>query len=358
MTRSQAVLELLKDVKSGKISSIEKLNKAKNAVSKKYSLDNVPSSVEIILKATKREKEKFKHVLNKKPTRSLSGVNVIAIMTKPYDCVGKCIYCPTSLVPGVKTPKSYTGKEPSTMRGIMFNFNPYKIVENRLQQFRDTNNESSKLELILQGGTFTELSFAHQKYFVKRCYDGVLKKTTRSLNEAKKLCEKSPKRVVGLTIETRPDWCMKPEINRMLKLGTTRVELGVQIPDDYVYKKINRGHTVKDVTISTQLLKDSCFKICYHLMPGLLGSDYKNDIEKFKKIFSQNEFKPDMLKIYPTLVIEKTPLHSLWKKGLFEPMTTDKAAQLIAEFKKFVPKYVRIMRIQRDIPSNMVYLKI
>lgn len=354
MSRSHAIFDLLEGVSSGKIDSLKKLGREKNRVAKKYALSDVVSSVELISSATKEQREKFNFVLNRKPTRGLSGVNVVAVMTKPYDCIGKCIYCPVSLVPGKKTPKSYTGREPSTMRGLMFNFNPYKIVENRLKQYEDTNNASSKIELVLQGGTFPELPYYHQKYFVKRCFDAILGKTTSSLGKAKALCEKSSKRVVGLTIETRPDWCGKKEINRMLALGATRTELGVQVPDDNVYRLINRGHTVQDVVDSTQLLKDSCFKVGYHLMPGLYGSSYENDFEKFKQVFSKNEFKPDMIKIYPTLVIEKTVLHSLWKKGFFSPMQTQKAAKLIAELKKFVPKYVRIMRIQRDIPSTVV----
>ena len=354
MSFGGAVAELLEGVRSGQIKSRAELGRAKNRAAKKFSLSGVPSTVQIISAATKEEREKFKGILNKKPTRGLSGVNVVAVMTKPYDCVGKCIYCPVSLVPGKKTPKSYTGREPSTMRGLMFNFNPYKIVENRLEQYRLTNNESSKLELILQGGTFPALPFSHQKYFVKRCFDAVLGKKTPSLGEAKRLCETSGRRVVGLTIETRPDWCRKKEINRMLSLGVTRVELGVQVPDDRVYGLINRGHSVSDVVSSTSLLKDSCFKVCYHLMPGLYGSSFENDLKNFKRVFSESEFKPDMIKIYPTLVIEKTVLHSLWQKGLYSPMPVPDAVRLIVELKKFVPEFVRIMRVQRDIPSTVI----
>ncbi|MBI2598045.1 MAG: tRNA uridine(34) 5-carboxymethylaminomethyl modification radical SAM/GNAT enzyme Elp3, partial [Candidatus Diapherotrites archaeon] len=354
MSRALAIQELLEKIVDGKIRTAQELNREKNLVAKKYSLQTVPSSVEIISNSPPLERQKFRSILTKKPTRSMSGVNVVAVMTKPYGCVGKCIYCPVSLVPGKKTPKSYTGLEPSTMRGLMFNFNPYKIVENRLTQYSETNNEGSKIDLILQGGTFTALPYWHQKYFVKRCYDAVLGKTTPSLSDAKKLCEKSEKRVVGLTVETRPDWCGKKQINRMLSLGATRVEIGVQIPDDNVYRLINRGHLVSDVVSSTQLLKDSCFKICYHLMPGLYGSTFENDLEKFREIFSNPSFRPDMIKIYPALVIDKTVLHSLWKKGFFSPMSTEQAAKLVAKLKKFVPRYVRIMRVQRDIPSTVI----
>ena len=349
-----ALQEILEEVKAGKAKDHLQLNSLKHKIAGKFRLSKMPSTAQLIQIASPKEKKDFQRVLSRKPTRILSGVTVIAIMTKPFDCVGKCIYCPSSLVEGKKTPKSYTGLEPSTMRGLMFNFNPYKIVENRLQQYNEVNIYSPKLELILQGGTFTALPYPHQKYFVKRCYDAVLKQNTNSLEEAKLLCEHSEKRVVGLTIETRPDWCGKKEINRMLNLGATRVELGVQNPDDRTYKMNVRGHTVKDVVTATQLLKDSCFKIAYHLMPGMYGSSYEADLENFKKIFSQQEFMPDMIKLYPCLVMPKTPLYELWKQGKFEPLSTEKAAGMIAELKKFVPRHVRIMRIQRDIPTTVI----
>jgi len=323
------------DIKAGKVTNQLQLNRAKHRVAGKFSLRKMPSNSELIQIASPSEKKKFQGVLSRKPTRMLSGVTVVAIMTKPYDCVGKCIYCPSSLVEGRKTPKSYTGLEPSTMRGLMFNFNPYDIVRNRLQQYHDINSYSPKLELILQGGTFTALPLSHQRYFVKRCYDAVLGTTTGGLTEAKLLCESSHNRVVGLTIETRPDWCGKKEINRMLNFGTTRVELGVQNPDDETYRLNVRGHTVKDVADATQLLKDSCFKVAYHLMPGMYGSNPEKDLENFRKIFSEQEFMPDMIKIYPCLVMPGTPLYKLWQQGRFEPLATESAADLIAELKRY-----------------------
>jgi elongator complex protein 3 len=236
----------------------------------------------------------------------------------------------------------------------MFNYNPYKVVENRLQQYEQINKPASKIELIFQGGTFPAESFSHQKYFVKRCFDAVIGKTSKSFSQAKRLAESSKKRIVGITFETRPDECSKLQINRMLSLGGTRVELGVQIPSDFVYKKIVRGHSVKDVVGATQRLKDSGFKVCYHLMPGLPGSSFDHDLEKLSEVFSNPDFSPDMVKIYPCLVIDKTPLHSLWKSGKFSPMNTEQASELISELKRVIPKWVRIMRIQRDIPADVI----
>jgi elongator complex protein 3 len=309
--------ELLQRVRSGNISSSKQLLAAKLDVAKKFSLSEMPSNSDLVSIASDKEKVFFKDLLSIKPTRSLSGVSVVAVMTPPNGCVGRCVYCPVSLVDD-KTPKSYTGKEPSTMRSIMFNYNPYKVVENRLQQYEQINKPASKIELIFQGGTFPAESFSHQKYFVKRCFDAVIGKTSKSFSQAKRLAESSKKRIVGITFETRPDECSKLQINRMLSLGGTRVELGVQIPSDFVYKKIVRGHSVKDVVGATQRLKDSGFKVCYHLMPGLPGSSFDHDLEKLSEVFSNPDFSPDMVKIYPCLVIDKTPLHSLWKQGSLE----------------------------------------
>ncbi|MDO8634052.1 MAG: tRNA uridine(34) 5-carboxymethylaminomethyl modification radical SAM/GNAT enzyme Elp3 [archaeon] len=352
--KQSAASVILEEIRSGKLSTQSELNSFRLKVSRDFSLSSLPSNAEIISLASSADRKKFRGLLSIKPTRRSSGVTVVAVMTKPAGCVGKCIFCPSSLVPGKKTPKSYTGREPSTMRSMMFNYNPYLVVQNRLEQYIAANNFSPKIELILQGGTFTAEPWHRQKYFVKRCYDAVLGFTAKNFLEAKKLLESSSRRVVGLTIETRPDWCMEKEINRMLFLGATRVELGVQVLDDGVYKKNVRGHLVKDVVKSTCLLRDSAFKVCYHLMPGLYGSTPEIDLDSFRQVFSGPDFRPDMVKIYPCLVIKGTPLYRLWAQGKFEPLCTEEAADMIVELKKAIPPYVRIMRIQRDIPSTLV----
>lgn len=351
----QAVLEeILSRVRMGEAKSIGELNKIKLDVSRRFRLPSMPKNSEIIAVASENDRQQFRHVLTRKPARSMSGVTVVAVMTKPMGCVGKCIYCPESLVPGKKTPKSYTGLEPSTMRSMMFNFDPFRVIRNRLQQYCEINKEAQKIELVLQGGTFCALPYAHQKYFIKRCFEGILNQKTATLANAKTLAEKSVTRVVGITIETRPDWCRKKDINRMLGFGTTRVELGVQHADDEIYLKTARGHTVQDVVEATQLLKDSCLKVLYHVMPGLPGSNPGKDLKNFRMLFEKQEFKPDMVKIYPCLVIPNTPLYNLWKQGKFAPYSSEEAARLIAEMKQFVPRHVRIMRIQRDIPSQLI----
>lgn len=173
------------------------------------------------------------------------------------------------------------------------------------------------------------------------------------LEDVQKLNESSAIRCVGMTFETRPDYCKIEDVNRMLTMGVTRVELGVQTTYDFVYRKIKRGHTVADVIDSTRILKDSGIKVGMHLMPGLL-SNPEMDMRIFKRIFNDDNFKPDMLKIYPALVTKGSELYKLWIEGKYQPYTTEEAVDLIVKIKKILPKWVRTMRIQRDIPSNLI----
>jgi len=344
--------EIIQLVDSGKISSREELALQKIRLCKKHGLASMPSNPEILLFAKKKSK-KLLSLLKIKPMRTLSGVAVCAIMTKPHECPGNCIYCPSSLA-GSPTPKSYTGKEPAAMRALMHNFSPSAQVKNRLQQLEEAGHKVNKLELIVMGGTFFSQPLPFQKKFMISALNAISSSRAKTLEGAKKAAETSRVRVVGITFETRPDFAGKKEISRMLDFGGTRCELGVQNPSNEIYNRINRGHSVEEVVSATQLLKDSCFKVSYHLMPGLPGSSPKQDLEMFKEIFSNPQFKPDMLKIYPTLVIEGTRLFKQWKQGKYKPLSSKKAAELVAKMKKFVPRWVRIMRVQRDIPSPLI----
>ncbi len=302
----------------------------------------------------KRGLFQFKNLLRIKNVRSLSGVNVIAVMTHPFPCPKDkpCIYCPggPSSVFG-DVPQSYTGKEPAAMRAIQNEFNPYMQVKQRIKQLSSIGHTVSKVELIIMGGTFPAMSRNYQRGFVKKCLDALNNKIGRTLEETKRLAESSEIRNVGLTVETRPDYSKKEHINLMLELGVTRVELGVQTIYDEIYSLINREHGVKDVYEATQQLKDSGLKVCYHIMPGLPGSTPKMDVSMAKEIFMNEKFKPDMLKIYPTLVIPGTKLYTLWKEGVYIPYSLETAIEVIAAIKSLVPPWVRIMRVQRDIPA-------
>ncbi len=344
--------EIIGLILSGRISSKEELHSFKLKLAKKYKLSHFPSDPDILFFAEKKNKNLIE-LLSIKPSRSISGIVSVAIMPKPFPCPGKCIYCPGSLVDS-ETPKSYTGREPSTMRAIANDFDAVKQIKNRIQQLKNTGHSTQKIELIVMGGTFPAAPLSYQKKFMLDCFNAVNDSKSFSLNKAIEKAQFAENRFIGITFETRPDFCGKKEINRMLSFGGTRVELGVQTLNQKIYEKIHRNHSVEDVVNATSLLRDSSFKFAYHLMPGLPFSSPKEDLKVFKKIFSDSDFKPDMLKIYPCIVIKGTELYDLWKKNEFSPYSTKKAAKLIAKMKCFVPKYTRIMRIQRDIPSTVV----
>ncbi|MBS7624194.1 MAG: tRNA uridine(34) 5-carboxymethylaminomethyl modification radical SAM/GNAT enzyme Elp3 [Candidatus Bathyarchaeia archaeon] len=327
---------------------------AKIRVAEKYRLSTLPPNSEIIKYLRPEEKFKLLKVLRRKAVRTISGVTIIAVMAKPWPCPQKepCAYCPGGPYYGV--PQSYTGREPATMRGLQFNFDPYKQVRHRIEQLRAIGHAVDKVELIVMGGTFPAMPEDYQRLFIKECLDAITGVRSTSLEEAKRNAEVGEIRNVGITIETRPDWCKEQHVDLMLSYGATRVEIGVQNIYDDIYALVNRGHTVKDVIEATRILKDSGLKVVYHMMPGLPGSDFERDLEAFKRIFSDSDFKPDMLKIYPCLVVKGTKVYDWWVKGLYKPYTTEEAAKLIAEVKKIVPEWVRIMRVQRDIPAYLI----
>jgi len=345
--------EIIRLIEANEIKNSRELNSKKIALCKKFSLSELPSNPDILLFAEKQSNRLLK-ILRVKPTRTLSGVAVVALMPLPYKCPGKCIYCPNSLLPEKETPKSYTGKEPATMRAVNMNFSAKKQILNRLKSLKETGHDTTKIELIVMGGTFPAMPFSRQKKFMLSALNAIAQKNAGTIEKARKNAEHSEKRVVGITFETRPDYCSEREISRMLFFGGTRTELGIQNPDDRIYMLIERGHSVKDVVNATRLLKDSAFKVTYHFMPGLPGSSPKKDLSAIKKIFSNPDFKPDSLKIYPCLVIKGTKLFELWKKGEFSPLKTEEAVKLVSKIKESVPRHVRIMRVQRDIPHNLV----
>jgi len=284
----------------------------------------------------------------RKPTKTISGVTPVAVMLPPRKCRhGACLYCPS-----LNAPQSYTPKSPAVLRAASLKYNPFEQTAFRLNSFRMMKHPTDKIELIIMGGTFLSYPLKFQHNFIKRCYDAMNSNASRTLEEAKKLNEHAKHRCVALCIETRPDISGKNEIKRMLEFGCTRVELGVQAIDDKLYHKINRGHTVRDVIVATKLLKDAGFKVGYHLMPGLPGSNPKKDLEMFKKLFSDSNFKPDQIKIYPTQVICGSELEKWFEKGRYAPYDEKTMIELITKMKEIVPEYCRIMRIMREIPQD------
>ena len=338
--------QLIKQLLSKKGLTYTEINEFKKQYANRHK-DKLPLNSKILGAATAEQREKLVKFLKTKPTRTISGVSIIAIMTSPKPCPGRCIYCPQ----GDNAPKSYTGFEPAAMRAQLNNFDPYKQVQNRLWQLNSTGHNTSKNELIIMGGTFPSLPWTEQKKFVKCAFDGFNNKKSKTLLDAQKVNETTKNRVVGLTIETLPDWVFP---KKFLELGATRVELGVQSTSDKILKSVHRGNTVSQVADATKELKDSAFKVLYHIMPGLPGSTLKSDIAMFNTLFSDDRFKPDMLKIYPTLVIKGTKLYDMWKKGSYKPVDEKYMIKLLTEIYKISPKWVRIMRVQRDIPAPYI----
>lgn len=283
----------------------------------------------------------------RKPTKTISGITPVAVMLPPRPCKhGHCIYCPS-----LNVPQSYTPKSPVVIRAAEVGYDSYKQVKARMKAFEVMNHPTEKIEIIIMGGTFLEYPKNFQYDFVKNIYDALNEKKSSSLEKAQKLNEKSKHRGVALCVETRPDVCVK-FIPRMREFGVTRVELGVQIIDDKIYKLIQRGHLVKDVVDATRELKNAGFKVGYHIMPGLPGSNPKKDLELFKKLFSDERFKPDQLKIYPCQVIKGSQLEQDFWKGKYKPYTKEQLEILLNKMMRIVPRYCRVMRVMREIPPE------
>ena len=484
MEKTNLCREILDELENSQVSTKRDFNSLKTKVLSRYGAAQIPKNADIYFSASESEREKYKKILGIKPVRTLSGVAPIALMTEPYPCphtmkgIGPCSYCPGG--PGSPfgdVPQSYTGKEPSTRRSMRNNYDPYLIVFNRLEHYIAMDKIPDKVELIIQGGTFTFFPKAYQEYFVKYAlkamndfsnlfFNGAgnlnlekfkrffelpknieedertrrvnkklqhikhlelsdedvsekinnilfnnffleenneskdyatasaesSKNENRNINNAnpnvlaisniqKKLKEENDRmnsgtngignenltiksiqkqnessfiRCVGLTIETKSDFGKLYHGNMMLELGCTRVELGIQSVYDKILEATDRGNTVQDNIESIRILKDLGFKINMHYMPGMPFTAREMDEEGLRQLFDNPDYRPDMLKIYPCMVLEGTKLYDDWKKGKFAPLSTKEAAEIIADFKKYVPEYCRIMRVQRDIPTNMI----
>jgi elongator complex protein 3 len=330
------------------------LNRIKNQIAAKHKLKRTTPNAEIISALKPQEKRKLMPILLRKATRTISGVTVVAVMTKPHPCPQPepCAYCPGGPTRGV--PQSYTGFEPAAMRGLQNSFDPYLQVRSRMEQLTAIGHRVDKIELIVMGGTFPSTPLEYQTWFIQRCLDAITGKASATLEEAKANAEKSRLRNVGITVETRPDWAKEQHVDAMLSMGVTRVELGVQNPDDEIYRLVGRTHSVVDVVEATRVAKDAGLKVVYHLMPGMPGSSRVKDLEAFKRVFADSAFKPDMVKIYPCLVLEGTRACEWYREGVYVPYSTEEAASVIAEVKRVLPLWVRVMRVQRDIPVGLI----
>ncbi|MCX6760760.1 MAG: tRNA uridine(34) 5-carboxymethylaminomethyl modification radical SAM/GNAT enzyme Elp3 [Candidatus Nealsonbacteria bacterium] len=294
--------------------------------------------------------EKIEGLLKTRPVRSLSGIVNVAVLTKPYPCPGKCIFCPTEK--GI--PKSYLSGEPAVERAKRLHFDPYLQVKKRIEMLENEGHPTDKIELRIIGGTWSFYPKKYQEWFIKKCFDACLEKNAENLKIAQRLNEKARHRIIGVSIETRPDFINEKEIKHLRDLGITMVELGVQSTYNDVLKSSKRGHGIKKTIKATKLLKDAGFKILYQMMLNLPESSPKRDEKMFEELFSNPDFQPDLLKIYPCALLKEAPLYKQWKKGKFHPYKAKQLEAIVKAIKKKIPYYVRIQRITRDIPSQRI----
>ncbi|MFX1516163.1 MAG: tRNA uridine(34) 5-carboxymethylaminomethyl modification radical SAM/GNAT enzyme Elp3 [Promethearchaeota archaeon] len=354
-TLTRALDDLTQALITESIPTRTKLETLKRKIAKQYQLKRFVKNSEILnhILTSKGIPETTKEILTQllqvRKVRTISGIAVVAVMTKPSPCPGKCIYCPE--VDGA--PKSYTGKEPAAMRGSQNDYIPKKQVQARLDQLKSIGHSLDKIHLVIMGGTFLATPLEYQEYFVKECIDGITGKTSKNLSIAQQNAETSIYRNVGITFETRPDYCTESHVSKMLELGGTFVEIGIQTLNDDILRYIQRHHTIKEVEAAIRYSRDGGLKVTVHMMPNLFQNPEK-DKEIFKILYTDPRFLPDAVKIYPTLVLRNTRLFELWKNGTYVPYSSDDVVNVIASIKAMTPPFVRIQRIQRDIPAYLI----
>ncbi len=370
------------------IATKNEFHKIKNNTLAKYRVSEWPSHIEMIERYEELltaweivDELRIRKVLRKRAVRSLSGVSVISLLTKFWGCPGKCVYCPTY----EWLPKSYISDEPAVQRAEMNEFDAFRQIQNRLQSLRMTGNAISKCDVRIIGGTWSVYPKTYQENFIRDIYDAHTTFSDRiktknekwetrtdpfsvsrkdidtqifqhstSLSEAKERNETAQSRVIGMAIETRPDWITPEEIIRLRSYGVTRVEIGYQTTHDHINELNKRGHGNKESIEATKLLKDAGFKVVVHMMPGLLGATPELDLSSMSEIFSNPDYRPDEIKIYPMVVTPNSELTEIWERGEFVPYEDDILIPLMAELQGMIPEYVRLNRMYRDIPAHEI----
>ncbi len=350
-----------------------------------------------------RDEVAFLEKLRMKPVRTLSGVAPVTVLTKPYPCPGKCIFCPSD----VRMPKSYLSDEPGAQRAAQYQFDPFNQSLSRLLTYHNTGHNVDKAEVIVLGGTWSSYPEAYRIWFVMRCFDALNafspeiltpyvtrpktafdfrdmnvevdgRSMARSYNSivagaldcldptvspveeadwgalelAQQRNESAVARSVGLVVETRPDNLNLEEVLRIRRLGATKVQIGYQSLSDRVLALNRRGHDVADIRRATKLLRQAGFKIHAHWMPNLLGSTPELDVEDFERLFDDPDFRPDELKIYPCSLVESAELMGYYERREWLPYSQSELTWVLTECLRRTPEYCRITRVIRDIPGT------
>ena len=356
MSIQNNLIKIIQGLLGAKVTSRAELINIKRKISNRLKMppplnSNLLKTYRRLLQAKKIRRDlNLEKQLIKREVRTLSGVAVITVLTKPYPCPGQCIYCPAES----GMPKSYLANEPAAARAKGAKFDPYAQVKIRLAALKVNGHKTDKVELIVLGGTWSFYPKTYQQWFIKRCFDALNGKTGKDLARAQHLNETALHRCVGLTLETRPDYIDETEVSRLRQLGCTRVELGVQTIYDPILKLNKRGQTVNQTIKATRLLKMAGFKVTYHIMPNLPGSSIKKDLRLFKDLFSRPDFQPDQVKIYPTVVTKNSVLYRWYRQGKFKPYSDAELKKLLIKIKCLIPPYVRIARLIRDIPADSI----
>ena len=367
MIEEKIIKELIKE----KIKNQSDLDFFKRKAAKKYKIP-CPSNTRLLkayhkLIEEKRMKRKneIEELLKTRPVRSLSGIINITVLTKPYPCPGQCIFCPLEK----EIPKSYLSGEPAVERAKNLKYHPYFQTKKRIEVLKEEGHPTDKIELRIVGGTFSFYPLNYRLWFIKECFRAAnpskmshikkpwqnnVRQLWEDLFSEQRKNEKGKNRIVGISIETRPDFINEEEIKILRKLGVTMVEMGVQTIFDDILEKNKTNLTQEKIAQATKLLKDAGFKVLYHLMLNLSGSDLKRDFECFKIVFSDERFKPDWIKIYPVAVTKESQLFRMWQRGKYQPYPDKTLIELLINIKKILPYWVRVARILRDIPAQKI----
>ena len=349
----EAAAYLAEQVGNGGVTSRMALEKLKKQAAKKYSLDRYVSNSEVIAALEPGTRGAFEEMLRVHPRRSASGIVVVTAFSAPYSCPhGTCIFCPGG--PRSGTPQSYLRDSPGMSTALGVAFDPFLQVRRGLSKYERNGHGTDKVETIIEGGTFIALSTDYQVSFVKGVYDGLNGFAAGTLEEAQAANESARSRCVGLTLESKPDWCRPQDIDLMLSFGITRLEIGVQSLRNVTLSRSNRGHTVEDTLNAFRVARDAGLKVTAHMMPGLPGATPADDLEDLQMLFERDDLRPDMSKLYPTLVVPGTALAKQFEARLYRPYDLRTVVELLSDMKRFVPRWHRIMRIQREIPAEEI----
>lgn len=310
-----------------------------------------------------KENLDLEKALRIKDVRTDSGVAPITVLTKPFPCPGRCVYCPTE----TRMPKSYLSSEPAAARALSLEFDPYEQVVQRVKVLERNGHQANKIELIIKGGTWSAYTQDYREWFIKRCFEAAntIHQPANQTNREEKISpqdlinqqtinETAEHRIIGLTIETRPDWIKLKEVLHLRRLGITRVELGLQIINDRVLKLTKRGTTIAEAEYAIRLLKTAGFKVDVHIMPGQPGASPQDDLDSFKTLFDNPAFRPDMVKIYPCVVLPDAELAEWTARGEYQPLEGQELRELLIKMQSRVPRYCRVPRLVRDFPTTQI----